>query len=216
MCARWVRDLVRLPLFLVSTGDRNFPEILFRRVASFRRFDMHTLAHAASRRSGSGPGMAPGRRPGTVSQDDDGESGGRFPTKPSGGWVSESDDEAAPPADPVVRKRVTRVTRGAGGAYWYRRVAYVTDSYLSQSVYQSYALIAGAVALTVSGGFGYHGIDDTVGYLDGMWATFTCKCCVSQIPTRITRALLPIQYTHTRRRKTDTFLLQSQGSARES
>ena len=110
-------------------------------------------------------GMAPARRDASSREDDDGESGGPR-AKPASGWISD-DDEV--PVEPVVRS--SRPTEGV--PFLFRRVAYISDSYLSQSVYQSYALLFGAVTLIVGGGFAYHAIDTTIAVFDAMWATFT-------------------------------------------
>ena len=110
-------------------------------------------------------GMAPARRDASSREDDDGESGGPR-AKPASGWISD-DDEV--PVEPVVRS--SRPTQGV--PFLFRRVAYISDSYLSQSVYQSYALLFGAVTLIVGGGFAYHAIDTTIAVFDAMWATFT-------------------------------------------
>ena len=109
--------------------------------------------------------MAPARRDASSREDDDGESGGPR-AKPASGWISD-DDEV--PVEPVVRS--SRPTQGV--PFLFRRVAYISDSYLSQSVYQSYALLFGAVTLIVGGGFAYHAIDTTIAVFDAMWATFT-------------------------------------------
>jgi hypothetical protein len=109
--------------------------------------------------------MAPARRDASSREDDDGESGGPR-AKPASGWISD-DDEV--PVEPVVRS--SRPTEGV--PFLFRRVAYISDSYLSQSVYQSYALLFGAVTLIVGGGFAYHAIDTTIAVFDAMWATFT-------------------------------------------
>ena len=100
---------------------------------------------------------------------DDEEAARYKPDKPKAGYASDSDNDV--PGDSIPRKGKKHSVGGA--SFWYRRAAYISDSYLSQSVYQSYALLLGAVILTVSGGFGYHGIDSDVTYFDGMWATFT-------------------------------------------
>ena len=110
-------------------------------------------------------GMAPARRDASSREDDDGESGGPR-AKPASGWISD-DDEV--PVEPLVKS--SRPNEGV--PFLFRRVAYISDSYLSQSVYQSYALLFGAVTLIIGGGFAYHAIDTTVAVFDGMWATFT-------------------------------------------
>ena len=106
------------------------------------------------------------RRDAPSREDDGGESGGPR-AKPTSGWIS--DDEAAVHVEPVAKSRPPT----DAVPFLLRRVAYISDSYLSQSVYQSYALLLGAVTLTVGGGFAYHHIDSSVAVFDGMWATFT-------------------------------------------
>ena len=106
------------------------------------------------------------RRDAPFREDDGGESGGPR-AKPTSGWIS--DDEAAVHVEPVAKSRPPT----DAVPFLLRRVAYISDSYLSQSVYQSYALLLGAVTLTVGGGFAYHHIDSSVAVFDGMWATFT-------------------------------------------
>ena len=110
--------------------------------------------------------MAPARRDAPSREDDGGESGGPR-AKPRSGWISDDEDEF--PVEPVTKSR----RPGDGVPFLFRRVAYISDSYLSQSVYQSYALLLGAVTLTVGGGYAYHYIDTSVAVFDGMWATFT-------------------------------------------
>ena len=92
--------------------------------------------------------------------------------KPSVGWA-EDDGE-----DPGVGSGsgVGRGGRGSrtGLSYVLARVNYVGDSYLSQAVYQTYALVVLSVVLTCGGGVAYHYLGDTdVSMFDGMWATFT-------------------------------------------
>ena len=110
--------------------------------------------------------MAPARRDAPSREDDGGESGGPR-AKPRSGWVSDDEDEV--PVEPVTKSR----RPSDGVPFLFRRVAYISDSYLSQSVYQSYALLIGAVTLTVGGGYAYNYIDTSVAVFDGMWATFT-------------------------------------------
>ena len=110
--------------------------------------------------------MAPARRDAPSREDDGGESGGPR-AKPRSGWISDDEDEV--PVEPVTKSR----RPSDGVPFLFRRVAYISDSYLSQSVYQSYALLLGAVTLTVGGGYAYHYIDTSVAVFDGMWATFT-------------------------------------------
>ena len=105
------------------------------------------------------------RRDAPSREDDGGESGGPR-AKPASRWVSDDEDEV--PVERVTKSRPTDTV-----PFLFRRVAYISDSYLSQSVYQSYALLLGAVTLTVGGGFAYHYIDSSVAVFDGMWATFT-------------------------------------------
>ena len=110
--------------------------------------------------------MAPARRDAPSREDDGGESGGPR-AKPRSGWISDDEDEV--PVEPVTKSR----RPSDGVPFLFRRVAYISDSYLSQSVYQSYALLLGAVTLTVGGGYAYNYIDTSVAVFDGMWATFT-------------------------------------------
>ena len=110
--------------------------------------------------------MAPARRDAPSREDDGGESGGPR-AKPRSGWISDDEDEV--PVQPVTKSR----RPSDGVPFLFRRVAYISDSYLSQSVYQSYALLLGAVTLTVGGGYAYNYIDTSVAVFDGMWATFT-------------------------------------------
>ena len=105
------------------------------------------------------------RRDAPSREDDGGESGGPR-ANPASRWVSDDEDEV--PVERVTKSRPTDTV-----PFLFRRVAYISDSYLSQSVYQSYALLLGAVTLTVGGGFAYHYIDSSVAVFDGMWATFT-------------------------------------------
>ena len=81
------------------------------------------------------------------------------------GWGDEEAPKVNAP-EPVKRARAHRW-------YFYARFLYVSDSYLSQAVYQSYALCVFAVILTAGGGVAYHYVDNSVGMFDGMWATFT-------------------------------------------
>lgn len=59
------------------------------------------------------------------------------------------------------------------GNYFYRRFMYISDTYLSQAKYQTYALMFLAVVITVGGGIGYHYADTAVTMGDGMYAVFT-------------------------------------------
>lgn len=61
----------------------------------------------------------------------------------------------------------------SGISYWYKRTVYISDTYLSQAIYQSYALFVMAIILTISGGAAYAAVDPNTELIDGCWAAFT-------------------------------------------
>ena len=87
-------------------------------------------------------------------------------------WVEESDSDSD--NDEASRKphRGAHVSP-ANGSYVYRRFMYISDSYLSQAKYQTYALMFLAVVITVGGGVGYSFSEEGVTLEDGMYAVFT-------------------------------------------
>ena len=91
----------------------------------------------------------------------DEESGGK------GAWQEEEKEEKG-------EEEEEEEGGGASGfSYWYKRTVYISDTYLSQAIYQSYALFVMAIILTIGGGMSYAAVDPTTTYLDGCWAAFT-------------------------------------------
>ena len=82
-------------------------------------------------------------------------------------WVEESDSDSD--NDEASRKphRGAHVS-AANGSYVYRRFMYISDSYLSQAKYQTYALMFLAVVITVGGGVGYSFSEEGVTLEDGI------------------------------------------------
>ena len=60
-----------------------------------------------------------------------------------------------------------------GLRYWYKRTLYISDTYLSQAIYQSYALFVMAIILIIAGGMSYAAVDPATTMIDGCWAAFT-------------------------------------------
>uniref|UniRef100_A0A7S0KW69 Calmodulin n=1 Tax=Micromonas pusilla TaxID=38833 RepID=A0A7S0KW69_MICPS len=90
-------------------------------------------------------------------------------------WVDESDSDSDNDEGSRKPHRGAHVS-AAKGPYVYRRFMYISDSYLSQAKYQTYALMFLAVVITVGGGVGYSFSEEGVTLEDGMYAVFTWLC----------------------------------------
>ena len=92
----------------------------------------------------------------------DEEAGGK------GAW-----EEEEPEAEEPEEEEEQEDSGGGGLSYYYKRTVYISDTYLSQAIYQSYALFVMAIVLTIGGGLSYAAVDPDTTMIDGCWAAFT-------------------------------------------
>jgi hypothetical protein len=96
-----------------------------------------------------------------------------------GAWMQEKEVTQKRPGKKEEEQEMEEGESGGGGrqpggvSYWYRRGVYISDTYLSQAIYQSYALCVLAVVLTIGGGLAYSSVDPNTELQDGCWAAFT-------------------------------------------